>query len=79
MAVLDTTVSNVALRNISGGLAVDLDQAAWVVTSYLVANSVVLSASGWIVTVFGRRQLILVCVALLIFVQRLSPGHGAPP
>jgi DHA2 family multidrug resistance protein len=64
MEVLDTTIANVALRYISGGLAVGPDQAAWVITSYLVANSVVLSASGWIATVFGRRQFILVCVAL---------------
>src|ERR1700689_4055439 len=51
MEVLDTTIANVALRYISGGLAVGPDQAAWVVTSYFVANSVVLSASGWIATV----------------------------
>jgi DHA2 family multidrug resistance protein len=64
MEVLDTTIANVALRYISGGLAVGPDQAAWVVTSYLVANSIVLSASGWIATVFGRRNFILACVAL---------------
>ena len=64
MEVLDTTIANVALRYISGGLAIGPDQAAWVVTSYLVANSIVLSASGWIATVFGRRNFILACVAL---------------
>ena len=46
MEVLDTTIANVALRYISGGLAVSSDEASWVVTTYLVANSVVLVASG---------------------------------
>jgi DHA2 family multidrug resistance protein len=64
MEVLDTTIANVALRYISGGLAIGPDQAAWVVTSYLVANSVVLCASGWIAGAFGRRNFIIACVAL---------------
>ncbi|MBE7197211.1 MAG: DHA2 family efflux MFS transporter permease subunit [Parafilimonas terrae] len=64
MEVLDTTIANVALRYISGGLAVGPDQAAWVVTSYLVANSIVLCASSWIAGVFGRRNFFLACIAL---------------
>ena len=49
MEVLDTTIANVALRYISGGLAVSGDEASWVVTTYIMlANSVVLAASGWI-------------------------------
>jgi len=48
MEVLDTTIANVALRYISGGLAIGPSQAAWVVTSYLVANSIALCASSWL-------------------------------
>ncbi len=64
MEVLDTTIANVALRYISGGLAVSSDEASWVVTTYLVANSIVLSASGWIAQMFGRKNFFLVCIAL---------------
>ena len=64
MEVLDTTIANVALRYISGGLGVGPDQAAWVVTSYLVANSIVLCASSWIAGAFGRRNFFLACIAL---------------
>jgi MFS transporter, DHA2 family, multidrug resistance protein len=64
MEVLDTTIANVALRYISGGLAVSSDEASWVVTTYLVANSVVLAATGWIAEMFGRKNFFLVCIAL---------------
>lgn len=64
MEVLDTTIANVALRYISGGLAVSGDEASWVVTTYLVANSIVLCASGWIAAMFGRKNFFLVCIAL---------------
>jgi MFS transporter, DHA2 family, multidrug resistance protein len=64
MEVLDTTIANVALRYIAGGLAVSGDEASWVVTTYLVANSVVLSASGWIAEMFGRKNFFLVCITL---------------
>jgi DHA2 family multidrug resistance protein len=63
MEVLDTTIANVALRYISGGLGVGPDEAAWVVTTYLVANAIVLSASGWIAEAFGRRNFFLFCIA----------------
>jgi DHA2 family multidrug resistance protein len=64
MEVLDTTIANVALRYIAGGLAVSSDEASWVVTTYLVANSIVLCASGWIAQMFGRKNFFLVCIAL---------------
>src|ERR1700743_3096553 len=64
MEVLDTPIPNVALRYISGGLAVSSDEASWVITTYLVANSIVLCASGWIAQMFGRKNLFLVCIAL---------------
>ena len=64
MEVLDTTIANVALRYISGGLAVGPDEAAWVVTTYLVANSIVLCASGWIAEALGRKRFFMICLAL---------------
>jgi MFS transporter, DHA2 family, multidrug resistance protein len=63
MEVLDTTIANVALRYISGGLAIGPSQAAWVVTSYLVANSIALCASSWLSVAFGRRNFFLTCIA----------------
>ncbi|WAJ26306.1 DHA2 family efflux MFS transporter permease subunit [Antarcticirhabdus aurantiaca] len=64
MEVLDTTIANVALRYISGGLAVSADEASWVVTTYLVANAIVLTASSFIAKRFGRKRFYLVCLAL---------------
>lgn len=64
MEVLDTTIANVALRYISGGLGVGPSQAAWVVTSYLVANSIVLCASSWLAATFGRRNFFMMSLAL---------------
>jgi DHA2 family multidrug resistance protein len=63
MEVLDTTIANVALRHIAGGLAVGLDESTYIVTSYLVANAIVLSISGWLATVIGRKRFYMLCVA----------------
>jgi len=62
MEVLDTTIANVALRNIAGGLAVGIDESTYVITSYLVANAIVLSISGWLATVIGRKRFYMICV-----------------
>lgn len=64
MEVLDTTIANVALRHIAGGLAVGLDESTYVITSYLVANAIVLSISGWLSTVLGRKRFYMLCVAI---------------
>jgi DHA2 family multidrug resistance protein len=63
MEVLDTTIANVALRYISGGLAISSDEASWVVTTYLVSNAIVLIASSFIAQRFGRRRFYLLCLA----------------
>src|SRR5476649_826909 len=63
MEVLDTTIANVALRYISGGLAVSSDEASWVVTTYLVSNAIVLVASSFIAKRYGRRRFYLICLA----------------
>ncbi|GLK69696.1 DHA2 family efflux MFS transporter permease subunit [Hansschlegelia plantiphila] len=64
MEVLDTTIANVALRYISGGLAVGPDEAAWVVTSYLVANAVALTASSFLAKRYGRKAFFMLSVAI---------------
>lgn len=64
MEVLDTTIANVALRHIAGGLAVGLDESTYVITSYLVANAILLSISGWLSTVLGRKRFYMLCVAI---------------
>jgi DHA2 family multidrug resistance protein len=63
MEVLDTTVVNVSIPHISGNLGATYEEGTWVVTSYLVANAIVLPMSGWLATYFGRRRLLLSCVA----------------
>src|SRR5215472_2117127 len=63
MEVLDTTIANVALRHIAGGLAVGIDESTYIITSYLVANAIVLSISGWLATVIGRKRFYMMCVA----------------
>jgi DHA2 family multidrug resistance protein len=63
MEVLDTTIAAVALPYISGGLAIGPSEAAWVITSYLVANSIALCASTWLSKAFGRRNFFLACIA----------------
>lgn len=64
MEVLDTTIANVALRYISGGLAVSSDESSWVVTTYLVSNAIALMASSFIAQRYGRKRFYLVCLAV---------------
>ena len=71
MEVLDTTIANVALRYIAGGLAVGIDESTYVITSYLVANAIVLSISGWLSTVIGRKRFYMICVGVFAFASLL--------
>jgi DHA2 family multidrug resistance protein len=64
MEVLDTTVANVALAYIAGDMGVSIDEASWVVTTYLVANAVILTASSFLVKLFGRKPFYLGCLTL---------------
>src|SRR5579864_1256533 len=64
MAVLDTTIANVALPYIAGGMGVSEDEASWVITTYLVANAVSLVASSYLAQRFGRKPFFLICLAL---------------
>jgi DHA2 family multidrug resistance protein len=64
MEVLDTSIANVALPHIAGGLGASQDEATWVLTSYLVANAVILPASSYLTTFIGRKKFYMICVVL---------------
>jgi MFS transporter, DHA2 family, multidrug resistance protein len=64
MEVLDTSIAAVALPYIAGSLSATNDEATWVLTSYLVANAIVLPASSWFSLRFGRKRFLLLCIAL---------------
>ncbi len=64
MEVLDTTIANVALRYIAGGLSAAEVDAEWVITSYLAANAVILTVSGWLAQRLGRRNYFLLSIAV---------------
>ena len=64
MEVLDTSIANVALPHIAGGLGSSQDEATWVLTSYLVSNAVILPASAYLVSFIGRKRFYMICVAL---------------
>ncbi len=64
MEVLDTSIANVALPHIAGGLSASQDEATWVLTSYLVSNAVVLPISAWVSSRVGRKRFYMACVVL---------------
>jgi MFS transporter, DHA2 family, multidrug resistance protein len=64
MEVLDTSIAAVALPYIAGSVSATNDEATWVLTSYLVANAIVLPASGWFAIKFGRKRFLITCIAI---------------
>jgi DHA2 family multidrug resistance protein len=64
MEVLDTTIANVALRYIAGGLSAAVTDSEWVITSYLAANAIILPISGWLAAHLGRRNYFLLSIAI---------------
>jgi DHA2 family multidrug resistance protein len=64
MELLDTSIANVSLPYIAGGLGRSFDEVTWILTTYLVANAVVLPMSAWLSRVFGRKSYYMACVAL---------------
>ncbi len=63
MEVLDTTIANVALPYVAGDMGVSQDESSWVVTTYLVANAVILTASSFLARMLGRKRFFLICLA----------------
>ncbi len=79
MEALDTSIANVAMPHIGGSLSASRDEATWVLTSYLVANAVVLPISGWIANRIGRKRFYMSCVALFTLTSLmcgLAPSSG---
>jgi MFS transporter, DHA2 family, multidrug resistance protein len=79
MELLDTSIANVALPYIGGGLGRSYDEVTWILTTYLVANAVILPMSAWLSRVFGRKTYYLGCVALFTltsFFCGLAPTLG---
>lgn len=64
MEILDTTIVNVALPHIAGSLSSSSDEATWALTSYLVANGIVLTISGWLSDLLGRKRYFMICIAM---------------
>ncbi|MGN6367188.1 MAG: DHA2 family efflux MFS transporter permease subunit [Phycisphaerae bacterium] len=79
MEVLDTSVANVALPHIAGNLSASIDEATWVLTSYLVSNAIVLPATGWLSRTFGRKNFLLFCVFLFTFASFLCGAATTLP
>src|ERR1700747_279072 len=65
MEILDTTIANVALRYIAGGLSAAVTDSEWVITSYLAANATILPISGWLSARLGRRNYFLISIAMV--------------
>jgi DHA2 family multidrug resistance protein len=63
MEVLDTTVVNVSLPHIAGSLSASVDEATWALTSYLVANAIILPITGWLANQLGRKRLLMLSVS----------------
>ncbi|HEY4066902.1 MAG TPA: DHA2 family efflux MFS transporter permease subunit [Burkholderiaceae bacterium] len=79
MEVLDTTIANVSLRHIAGGLGSSQDESTWILTSYLISNAIILPVSGWLATLIGRKRFYMICVALFTgssFMCALAPNLG---
>ncbi len=71
MEILDTTVVNVSVPHIAGNMGATVEEGTWVVTSYLVSNAIILPMAGWLANRFGRRRMLLICVAGFTFTSLL--------
>jgi MFS transporter, DHA2 family, multidrug resistance protein len=71
MEILDISVANVALPHIAGDLSASRDESTWVLTSYLVANAIIMPITGWLAGRFGRKRLFLGCIAAFTVISLL--------
>jgi DHA2 family multidrug resistance protein len=71
MQVLDTSIATIALPHIAGSLSASTDEATWVLTSYLVANAIILPMTGWLGNHFGRKRVLISCIGMFIFASAL--------
>ena len=71
MEVLDTSIANIALPHVAGSLSATPEEATWILTSYLVANAIVLPMTGWLGNHFGRKRVLLTCIFMFTFASAL--------
>jgi MFS transporter, DHA2 family, multidrug resistance protein len=76
MEWIDGTIANVALLHIRGSLSADIDEAAWVLTSYIVANAIIIPLTGWCGAYFGRKRFFIFSILLFVFGSLMA---GASP
>src|ERR1035438_1592059 len=79
MEVLDTSVANVALPHIAGSLSATVEEATWVLTSYLVANAIILPMGAWFSMLIGRKRFYMICVGIFTvssFLCGIAPSLG---
>jgi DHA2 family multidrug resistance protein len=79
MEVLDTSIANVALPHIAGSLAADVNSSTWALTSYLVANAIVLPSTAWLSGVFGRKRFLIACIGIFTFASALCGAATSLP
>jgi DHA2 family multidrug resistance protein len=72
MQVLDTSVTNVALPHMQGSLSAGVEEMAWVLTSYIAANAIIIPATGWLTGLLGRKRFFLICTTLFTVSSLLS-------
>src|SRR5512138_3247927 len=80
MEIVDTSVANVALPHMQGNLNAGTDEVTWVLTSYLVANAIVLPMTGWLARMFGRKRFLMTCIVLFTLASLLcgmAPNLGS--
>src|SRR3954453_3712389 len=77
MEVLDTSVANVSLPHIAGNLSATTDEATWVLTSYLMANAIILPATNWLGQLFGRKRFLIACIAFFPLSSALCGMAGS--
>jgi MFS transporter, DHA2 family, multidrug resistance protein len=80
MEVLDTSIANVSLPHIAGGLSAGVDESTWILTSYLVSNAIILPMSGWFSNLIGRKRFYMLCVGVFTvssFLCGLAPNLGS--
>ena len=77
LEVLDTSIVNVALPHMQGSFSVSVDEIAWVLTSYFVANGIMIPMTGWISSRFGRKRYFLTSVAVFVAASGLCGAAGS--
>jgi DHA2 family multidrug resistance protein len=77
MEVLDTSVANVSLPHIAGNLSATPEEATWVLTSYLVANAIILPATNWLGNLFGRKRFFISCICIFTVASALCGAAGS--